>query len=281
MLLAVMAPVESDGPVAVTQSPTARAAAVADSVSVTVVDDDTAMVMSVGGTVVVGIELVVLDLKLNPESLTPSTTNEPDPTETSLPLMMAALASPPAKPGPLPVGKLRGGVFPVENPPPPPPRPNPPAPRPKPDGQPPDDVGWVTVTDRAVTVESDVVPMTITQVPDVSDETVKVAVLENRVEEVQSTVSCPVVAFCTSIDVPEMAATEPDVPGNLPPPPPPDPFGAAGAVVELELVEALEEPPPHAARVTVRAAARVVITTDLRLARRNVLIWSLFVVGGW
>ena len=111
-----------------------------------------------------------------------------------------------------------------------------------------------------MTVDPDVVPITVTQLPGESDDTVKEAVLENRVEEVQSTVSCPDVGFCTSMDVPEMVATEPDVPGTDPPRLPVEPVGDAGAVVELVAVFA--DPPPHAATATVRATASVGSNTD-------------------
>lgn len=265
-LVAVTAPVELDDPVAVMQSPTARLAEVVDSVCITVVDDDTAIVMSEGATVVGLVELDVPDLKPAPDNLTPSTTIEVDPAETNFPVMTAALASPlREKPDPPPAGKLRGGLLPVgERLPAAPPKPpaNPPPPRPKPEVQLPEDEGGETVTDRALTVEPDAVPITVTHVPAESDETVKVAVLENLVEEVQSTVSCPAVGFCTSIDVPEMAATEPDVPGKAPPPRPPNPVGDVATVVEVELVAALEAPPPQAARATVSVTARVVIVTD-------------------
>jgi hypothetical protein len=73
------------------------------------------------------------------------------------------------------------------------------------------------------------------------------------------------VGFCTSIDVPEMAATEPDVPGKDPAPLPPDPVdpaGDAGMVVEVPDVAALEEPPPQAARASVSDTASVVINSD-------------------
>ena len=141
ILVAVTAPVVLDGPVAVTQSPTARLAEVVDCVSMTVVVEDTAMVVSEGAAVVGGVEVEVVGLKLAPANLTPSTTIEVDPTETSFPLMIAALASPlPSKPAPVPLGKLRGGLLPDVEPPARPPR-GPPAPRPKPALQVPDAEG--------------------------------------------------------------------------------------------------------------------------------------------
>lgn len=133
MVVAAMAPVELDGPVAVTQSPTARLAEVVDSIFVTVVDDDTAIVMSEGASVVGVVELDVLDLEPKPDNLTPSTTIDVDPADTNFPVIMAALASPlPAKPDRPPAGKLRGGLLPAGAPLPPA---NPLPPRPKPEVQ--------------------------------------------------------------------------------------------------------------------------------------------------
>jgi hypothetical protein len=205
------------------------------------------------------VELDVAGREPRPENFTPSTTIVVGLTETTLPEMMAVSAR--ALPAP-PPGKVRG-VLPVGDPPPglAPPGPNPRrAPPPKPLVQLPDEEGCETVTDRAVTVEPEVVPITVTQDPAESDETVRVAVLENLVEEVQLTVVCPAVEFCTSIDVPEMAATEPEVPGKAPPPRPPNPLVPlceAGAVVEVVAVVAALEDPPQAARAAVSATARV------------------------
>ena len=266
--VAATAPVELDGPVAVTQSPTARLADVVDSVSVTVVVDDKAMLMSEGTAGVGGMEVDVVDLKPKPESLTPSTTMDVEPAETTFPVMMAALARPPppAKPDPPPVGKLRGGVLPVDPPGAPAPRARPP--RPKPVVQLPEDEGCDTVTDRAVTVEPDAVPMTITHVPAFREEAATVATFENLVEDVQVTVSCPDDWLWTSIDVPEMAATDPEVPGKRPPKPP----GEAGAVVEVEFAAALDEPPPQAARAAASATAEAVTNRDVRLTEGRALI---------
>jgi hypothetical protein len=166
--------------------------------------------------------LDLFDLKANPENFTPSTTIDVGLTDTSFPEMMAALA----KADLAPAGRLRGGVLPVGNPPAPVPplRTNAPPRPPKPEVQLPEADGCATVTERAVTVEPDVVPTTVTQDPSVSDDTVRVPVLENLVEAVQVTVVCPDVGFCTSIEVPEMAATEPDVPWKARPPGPPVPL---------------------------------------------------------
>lgn len=279
MAVAATAPVESDGPVAVTQSPTARLDAVADSTSVTVVDAARATVKSDAGTVVVVVELAVRDLKPEPDSLTPSTTMDVDRADTSRPVMIVTLARrPPAKPEPVPAAKLRGGVlagggaFPA----------SPLAPRanaPTRLAQRPDVEGWETATVRAVTVAPEVVPTTITQTPGLSIETVRVAVLENRVPEVQVTVSCPEVGFCTSIDDPVMAATEPDVPGSCAGPPP---AADAGAVVGLLAV--LAAPPPHAASPAARVTARAATIIGGRLIPGDALMCALFVgmgSSGW
>jgi hypothetical protein len=57
----------------------------------------------------------------------------------------------------------------------------------------------------------DLVPVAVTQSPLATEETDTVAIWLNVVEEVHDTVVWPVCAFWTSIDVPEIAATEPEV----------------------------------------------------------------------
>lgn len=184
MLVALTAPVEFEGPVAVTQSPIARLAAVTDSVVVTVVEDDSATVRSDGAAVVGVVD--VDDPKRKPASLTPSTTIDDEPAETTFPETIAMLGRP------VPAGKLRDGVVPLGNPPPPngaPPRGKAPAPRPKPVLQVPEEDGCEIVTDRAVIVEPDVVPRAVTHEPAVMDATARRSVLEKRVAEVHVTVS--------------------------------------------------------------------------------------------
>jgi hypothetical protein len=66
-------------------------------------------------------------------------------------------------------------------------------------------------------------PVTMTQSPAATLAADTVTVLMNVVEDVQLIVTCPVCWFWTSIDDPEMAATEPEAPGKLPPPDPPVP----------------------------------------------------------
>jgi hypothetical protein len=65
------------------------------------------------------------------------------------------------------------------------------------------------------------------------------------------------------MDTPEMAATEPDVPGTDPLPRAPDPVGDAATVVEVEVeFVAVEVPPPHAAKARTSVTARAAINTD-------------------
>jgi hypothetical protein len=60
----------------------------------------------------------------------------------------------------------------------------------------------------------DGVPKMVTHSPVVMELTCRVTVLVNAVVEVQFTVVCPVLGFCTSIDVPEIEATDPLAPPN-------------------------------------------------------------------
>jgi hypothetical protein len=78
-------------------------------------------------------------------------------------------------------------------------------------------VGLLTTTERATSRPLVVVPVTVTQSPAATDDAVSVAVFVKAVEAFQLTVTWPVCAFWTSIDEPEMAATEPEAPGKAPP----------------------------------------------------------------
>jgi len=91
--------------------------------------------------------------------------------------------------------------------------------------------------------------VTVTQEPTVTSARVPVTVLENVVDELKFTVTCPVLGFWTSRLVALTAAAVPNAPG-----------GAAGAAeleldgAEVELAEGVEVP-PQATRPTARAAA--------------------------
>jgi hypothetical protein len=93
--------------------------------------------------------------------------------------------------------------------------------------QDPVELGWLIVTEVASMALLADVPFTVTQLPTATAEAGTVTVWLNRVEGVQLTVTWPVCWFCTSIDCPVMAATDPKAPGNDPPPPPPPPPPAA------------------------------------------------------
>ena len=56
------------------------------------------------------------------------------------------------------------------------------------------------------------VPVTVTQSPEASELTASVTDLEKVVVEVQLTVVCPVLGFCTSMVEPDRAATLPVAP---------------------------------------------------------------------
>ena len=79
------------------------------------------------------------------------------------------------------------------------------------------DDGVPTVMLRAAMVvldDLDGVPVTVTQSPVAKVLTVSVTVLENWVVDVQLTVVCPELGFCTSMLEPESAATLPVAPLN-------------------------------------------------------------------
>jgi hypothetical protein len=89
-------------------------------------------------------------------------------------------------------------------------------------------------------------PLAVTQSPAATEEDVTVATWENAVDDVQLTVTCPACWLWTSMDDPEMAATEPEVGGENEPP--------LGAVAALAT--------PVTARLAARETPRVVARTD-------------------
>jgi hypothetical protein len=241
---AVTAPVESVEPLAVTQSPTARFEAAADSISVKVVDELTAMVMLVLGAVV-----VVEPPPKRTDAAVPVITSALVETASTLPV--AKLVGVPARGA----GRVPPGVV--------VPVPRPPPPKPPPCGRlavhVPDADGGATLTVRAVIVPLEVVPVTTTHSPAATEEAVSVALRLKVVDWVQLTVTCPVCWFWTSIEDADSEATDPVVPGNAPPldaGADPDP-GATVVVDDAAVVP----PPPQAARVAASAnpAASVAI----------------------
>jgi hypothetical protein len=99
--------------------------------------------------------------------------------------------------------------------------------------QDPAELAGLIVTDVATMAPFAGVPVAVTQSPTATAEAGTVTIWLNRVVGVQFTVTWPACWFCTSIDCPVMAATEPEAPGNDPPPP--------GVAPEL-LPELPEEP---------------------------------------
>ena len=138
-----------------------------------------------------------------------------------------------------------------------------------------------TVFATSVPVESE--PLTVTQSPTFTDEAGTLTVLLNRVEDVQLTVTCPICWFCTSIEEPAIAATDPEAPGKEPPPgasDAPEPLPEAPEVplpdVPLPDVPLPESAlprvlawlaPPQAAR---RAASATAPDAKMRGARRAI-----------
>jgi hypothetical protein len=104
------------------------------------------------------------------------------------------------------------------------------------------------VTLLAVIVPLDDEPLTVTQSPAAADEDGTEAIWEKVVEGVQLTVTCPDCWFWTSMDEPEMAATEPEVGGVNDPP-----LGVVAASAT-----------PVTARLAARETPRVVARTDRR-----------------
>lgn len=147
------------------------------------------MVMFLGAVVVGGVEVAEPVRAPRPENVTPLMTIDVEPTETTLPLAKLPPGKPrPVRPeGALPLEVLTGGVLPLEVPPGVRPA-NPPRKPPAPDAQLPDGGRGVTVTDRAVMVPPDEVPVTVTQSPAANDDRVTEAVLVNEVDPVQVTV---------------------------------------------------------------------------------------------
>ena len=80
---------------------------------------------------------------------------------------------------------------------------------------------WRIETVMAVILPFDVDPTAVAQSPATTDEAGTVASRVNAVVDVQLMVTWPVCWFCTSIDVPVMAATVPKAPGRAVPPDPP------------------------------------------------------------
>jgi hypothetical protein len=103
------------------------------------------------------------------------------------------------------------------------------------------------VTVLAVIVPLDDDPLTLTQSPAAAEEDATVATWEKVVVAVQLTVTWPLCWFWTSMDEPEMAATEPEAPGNEPPP---------GAVAASAM--------PAKAKLAARETPSVAASTDRR-----------------
>ncbi len=250
-VFAVTAPLVAAGPNALTQSPTASALDVVDWVAFTGVEPEVVMVIvsvfSAGRFWV--FELVLeLDFVVRRGKLLPGFTETPETVivepfrAVTLPDAMSRDASSLRKlldPEP-PLGKFgRDPLDPLGPPllvkPPPPRNSKPPAPPPagkEPAPAPPVvvlapkllhepvEVGDVTLIERAAMVVLDffeAVPVTVTQLPVVSELTDSVTLLENWVVGVQLTVVWPLLAFCTSILETLSAATLPmaPIPGGV------------------------------------------------------------------
>jgi hypothetical protein len=227
-VLAVTAPLVAAWPNALTQSPTANELDVVDWVAFTGVELDVVMVsVSVFGRV--GFFVFELDFvvgRANPLpgfTVMPETVSVEPLTPVTVPDAMSRLANclrkflppepPPGNPAPLRNWKPPDAPplaaapvppvpVPILNPPPAPP-------------QDPLDVAGITLIERAAMVVLDVfdaVPVTVTQLPVVSELTASVTVFENCVVGVQLTVVWPVLAFCTSMLEVLSAATLPVAP---------------------------------------------------------------------
>ena len=215
-VVALTAPVEPLFPEAATQSPTLRFDAAALWFSEYAVVD-----VRVTVTLVVLRADGFLDVLLGRlADETPVRTRLFAFTDVTFPLAKPVFPAPPNPPGRPAPPPGRVPLAPAGGPPDLPPNP------PEPEGRPPPkapvvhlpEEGWLTVTDLAVIAPFDVVPEMVTQSPVATDEAETVATWEKVVEVLQLTVTWPVCWFWTSIDVPEMAATDPEVPGNPPPP---------------------------------------------------------------
>jgi hypothetical protein len=180
----------------------------------------------------------------------PDTVNEPDVTAVTLPLANPTLERLRGRPEPPP-----GMLPPLGGPPDPPPGklpplggpPDPPPGRLPPLGGPPDllpakppsppehcpEVGWLTVTVMAFTALDffEVRPVTVTQSPTATDDAETSTIWLKVVDVVQLTVTCPDSWLWTSIEVPVMAATDPEAPGKERCADEPDDVEAAAAIV--------------------------------------------------
>ena len=149
------------------------------------------MVMS-AALIVVGVLDVLERGRPKPDNVFPSTTMDVEPTETILPLTIITPATFPLVPlAVLPDGALPTGALapaPLGGPPPAPPLK--PPPRPPVMAHDPE-VGWPIVTERAVMVPADEVPVTVTHSPAFAAARVSLAVWVNLVEPVHVTVVCP------------------------------------------------------------------------------------------
>jgi hypothetical protein len=261
-VVAVTAPVVAAGPNALTQSPTANAAAVAVCVSERVVVELVVIlsfsVLTLGAAFVDFLDALLVGLNVWLSTVPVSEIVVPE-TAVTLPLAMVKFAPAKERPAPVPLrpppGKLPRGGVPV--PPEQPPAPNlPPAapPPPNPEAHVPDAVGWLIVIERAATVVLDFfdgVPVTVRQSPAATALTVSVAVSENVVVGVQLTDVCPSAALWTSMVVPEIDATLPLAPA---------PVGADAA-------PAVVDRPRTADRQSAATVARALQCPTLRLLR--------------
>jgi hypothetical protein len=225
---AVTDPLLAAGPIATTQSPTARSFELADCVVMTVVLLD---VVSFRFCVFGGVNffeffepLELLCGKFPGDSVMPDTDSVAPLTAVTFPEATVKLPSrlrmaPPGFFGgpPLPLRPAKPWPEPVRNwkLPPPGTGTGPPLDwKPRPSVHDPVELAGVTLMFCTAMVVLDVfdgVPVAFTQLPTVMEATVSETVLENWVVEVQPTVVWPVLGFCTSMVEPEMAATLPEV----------------------------------------------------------------------
>jgi hypothetical protein len=233
---AVTAPVLEPCPNALTQSPTARAAAVADWVVLTLVD---LVVVTFNFCVLGGVGFLVdffEDLEVlfepvrgaaNPLKMAPVTDTLLPLTAVTFPDAIARLAAPVKVRPPPPWAAPPVRKLPPPGPPAPPPGRNvpwpPPAPPVLPPNPPPSAVqlpelgAGRTVIELAAMVVFDFldfVPVTVTHSPAVMVLTVSVTTFEKVVVAVQLTVVCPEVGFCTSMEAGFNAATLPVTPAG-------------------------------------------------------------------
>jgi hypothetical protein len=221
-VFAVIAPVSSAGPSAVAHCPATTAAAVAGTVWVNVVFE----VKVTFDVRVVVLSLVELELELFVDLLddlgrtgtVPTTTRVDPEIEVTLPKASKKVgflaAAPPDAPlanDPL-VNEPPGGRNPPVPAPPAPVPVAPPMPNPPPAVHDPVELGWVT--DTLVAVKSvdfaldldDELLVAVTQSPTATLDEARATVWVKRVDDVQVTVTWPLVGFCTSIEVPASTA---------------------------------------------------------------------------